>query len=57
MNNAHNGTPTTVKLWQQNLNKSNAAQQDLINSINHNIYDITSLPEPYIDFLGNTCTN
>ena len=45
------------KLWQQNLNKSNAAQQDLINSIDPNIYDIITLQEPYVDFLDNTRAN
>ena len=47
----------TVNIWQQNLNKSDIAQQDLINSINPNKYDIIALQEPYIDFLGNTCAN
>ena len=57
MNRATNDTPTTMNIWQQNLNKSDTAQQDLINSIDPNIYDILVLQEPYIDFLGNTHAN
>ena len=57
MNRATNDTPTTMNIWQQNLNKLDTAQQDLINSIDPNIYDILVLQEPYIDFLGNTHAN
>ena len=57
MNRATNDTPMTMSIWQQNLNKSDVAQQDLINSIDLNMYDILVLQELYIDFLGNTCAN
>ena len=57
MNSTTDKKPTTVNIWQQNLNKLDIAQQDLINSIDPNKYDIISLQEPYIDFLGNTRTN
>ena len=57
MNNTINNKSTIVNLWQQNLNKSDAAQLDLINSTDPNTYNIIALQEPYIDFLGNTCAN
>ena len=57
MNRATNDTPMTMNIWQQNLNKLDAAQQDLINSIDPNIYNTLVLQEPYIDFLHNTCAN
>ena len=47
-----------MNIWQQNLNKSDIPQQELINSIDPNTYDILVLQEPYIDFfLGNTHAN
>ena len=57
MNRTTDNKTTIVNLWQQNLNKSATAQQDLINSTDPKIYDILALQEPYIDFLGNTRTN
>ena len=59
MSNTSNNASTTVNVWQQNLNKSDVAQQDLINSIDPNMYmyDIIAIQEPYIDFLGNTQAN
>ena len=48
MNRVTNNKPTTVNLWQQNLNKFYITQQDPINSINPNRYDITILQEPSI---------
>ena len=56
MSNASNNASMTVNVWQQNLNKSDVAQQDLI-SIDPNTYDIIAIQEPYIDFLGNTRAN
>ena len=41
-------------VWQQNLNKSWVAQEDLINSSIHKDYDILALQEPHIDAFGNT---
>ena len=57
MSAATDNKPTMVNIWRQNLNKLDIAQQDLTNSIDPNTYDIITLQEPYIDFLGNTCTN
>ena len=57
MNRAINNTPMTMNIWQQNLNKLDIAQQDLINSIDPNMYNILILQELYIDFLGNTHAN
>src|SRR6266481_8292426 len=51
-------TPTTspvrLRIWQQNLNKSRAAQEDLINSDVHRNCDLLMLQEPFIDAYGNT---
>ena len=41
-------------VWQQNLNKSQVAQEDLINASIHKDYDVLVLQEPYIDAFGNT---
>ena len=46
--------PKRFNIWQQNLNKSRVAQEDLINSGIHKDYDILALQEPYIDAFGNT---
>lgn len=49
--------PTSLRIWQQNLNKSIKAQYDLINPLIHNNWDIILLQEPYTDSLGNTRAN
>src|SRR5882672_4993774 len=54
MSNTPAPTPTCLRLWQQNLNKSRSAQEDLINSDLPKNYDIILLQEPYIDSYGNT---
>jgi ribonuclease HI len=54
MNSTPSSASTRLQIWQQNLNKSRAAQEDLINSNIHSDYDIILLQEPYIDSLGNT---
>jgi ribonuclease HI len=46
--------PNRLKLWQQNLNKSRVAHEDLINSDVYKNYDALVLQEPYIDGFGNT---
>jgi len=46
--------PVWLRIWQQNLNKSRVAQEDLINSDVHKSYDLLILQEPYIDSYGNT---
>ena len=50
-------TPRRLRVYQQNLNKSDKAQYDLINSTAHKDWDLLLLQEPYIDTLGNTKAN
>lgn len=57
MNPQTNSTATRLRIWQQNLNKSNKAQFNLINSPLHNEWDVLLLQEPYIDSFGNTRAN
>ena len=45
----NNNTTTKLRIWQQNLNKSLAAQQDLINNLRPENYEIVLIQEPYID--------
>src|SRR5262245_30548707 len=49
--------PTELKIWQQNLNKSMVAQQDLINTLDPEDYDLILIQEPYIDFNRKTRAN
>ena len=46
-------SPKRLRIWQQNLNKSDKVQFDLINSSVHKDWDLL-LQEPYIDKFGNT---
>src|SRR6266481_10091192 len=46
--------PMRLRIWQQNLNKSDKAHFDLINSLAHKDWDLLLLQEPYIDAFGNT---
>ena len=46
-----------LRIWQQNLNKSDKAHFDLINSPLHQDWDLLLLQEPYIDTFGNTKVN
>ena len=51
-------TPSpSLCIWQQNLNKSDKAHYDLINTPLHKNWDILALQEPYIDTFGNTKAN
>ena len=51
-------TPSlSLHIWQQNLNKSDKAHYDLINTPLHKNWDILALQEPYIDTFGNTKAN
>ena len=43
-----------LRIWQQNLKKSNKAQFDMINVLLHKEWDILLLQEPYIESFGNT---
>ena len=45
--------PVHLRIWQQNLNKSDKAHYDLINSPVHKDWDLLLLQEPYIDSFGN----
>ena len=54
MSRGPHAAPTQINVWQQNLNKSRIAQEDLINSDIQRTYDILMLQEPYIDGYGNT---
>src|SRR6266481_4423396 len=49
--------PKRLRIWQQNLNKSNKAHFDLINSPLHRDWDLLLLQEPYIDMFSNTKAN
>ena len=49
--------PERLRIWQQNLNKSDKAQFDLINSLIQKQWDLLLLQEPYIDSFGNTKAN
>src|SRR6266481_82168 len=49
--------PMRLRLWQQNLNKSDKAHFNLINSLVHNDWDLLLLQEPYIDTFGNMKAN
>ncbi|RPD56722.1 hypothetical protein L227DRAFT_508062, partial [Lentinus tigrinus ALCF2SS1-6] len=43
-------TISTLRIWQQNLNKSLDAQSYLINTALDDSYDIIALQEPYLDW-------
>ena len=49
--------PKRLRIFQQNLNKSDKAQYELINLPIHNNWDLILLRELYIDALGNTKAN
>ena len=58
MINTPNEGTNRLRIWQQNMNKSSAAQWTLLNSDGkeNNLakeYDIVMLQEPYLDHLGN----
>ena len=46
--------PNHLRIWQQNINKSRVAQEDLINSDVYKNYNLMLLQEPFIDSYGNT---
>jgi Endonuclease-reverse transcriptase len=57
MQNITGPAPKRLRIYQQNLNKSDKAQYDLLNSPIHKEWDLLLLQEPYIDTLGNTKAN
>ncbi len=46
-----------LKIWQQNVNKSRNAQEDLLESLKTKKFDICAIQEPYIDSFNNTRAN
>lgn len=48
---------STLRIRQQNTNKSLTATLDLLSRCSLDRYDVIAIQEPYIDFLGNACTN
>ena len=46
-----------LRIWQQNLNRSLKGQLYLLQSLKDDNYDIVTLQEPHIDFLGRTRAN
>src|SRR6266481_7652232 len=50
-------SPARMRIWQQNLNKSDKAQFYLINSPIHKDWDLVLLQELYIDTFGNMKAN
>jgi hypothetical protein len=47
-------TPTQLRIWQHNLNKSRMAQEDLLNSEVHKNYNVLIIQKSYLDTYGNT---
>ncbi|KAJ7032166.1 Endonuclease/exonuclease/phosphatase, partial [Mycena alexandri] len=41
-----------LRIWQQNLNKSLASQNDFMNSLTPNFFDIALVQEPHVDWRG-----
>jgi hypothetical protein len=55
-----NNTPTqqqSVRIWQQNTNKSLISQLELLHAMHPNNYDIAALQEPYLDHNQRTRAN
>ena len=46
-----------LKIWQQNINKSLIAQEDLLVSLKTRAFEICAIQEPYIDSFHNTRAN
>jgi hypothetical protein len=55
--NLHTNTDARIKIWQQNLGKSNIAQQEMIAAAMPSEWDILAIQEPWIDHLGKTRAN
>ena len=53
MSSAPAPAPDRLRIWQQNLNKSRVAQEDLINSEVYKQFDVLILQEPFIDSYSN----
>jgi hypothetical protein len=46
-----------LRIWQQNINRSLLGQQDLLNMLGNNDYDICAIQEPYLDYMHKTRAN
>ncbi|KIL55452.1 hypothetical protein M378DRAFT_90875 [Amanita muscaria Koide BX008] len=46
-----------LRIWQQNINASLIAQQDLLKTLGKNEYDICVIQEPYLDMMNRTRAN
>lgn len=46
-----------LTIWQQNVNKSRNAQEDLLESLKSKNFHICAIQEPHIDFFNNTKAN
>jgi hypothetical protein len=55
--NTHTNTNKRIKIWQQNLGKSNIVQQEPIAAAMPSEWDILAIQEPWIDHLGKTRAN
>jgi Endonuclease-reverse transcriptase len=47
-------TRRQLQIWQQNTNRSLEAQLDLLHSLTPTDFDIATIQEPHVDFLGNS---
>src|SRR5260221_3941564 len=56
-NDSNNSTKSRIKIWQQNLGKSNTTQQEMLAAASPTEWDILTLQEPWINHLGNMHTN
>ena len=50
-------TPSTLRIWQQNMNKSRNAQQHMLCNLNPAQYDIALIQEPVINVVNLTTSN
>ena len=46
-----------LRIWQQNINRLLEGQSDLLQSLQANKYDIVTIQEPHVNFLGCTRAN
>ncbi|KAF5375879.1 hypothetical protein D9615_008261 [Tricholomella constricta] len=47
-------TPSKLRIWQQNVRKSDLAQATVLNTARPEDWDVIALQEPFLDRLGNT---
>jgi hypothetical protein len=56
-NTPYNTNNSKLRIWQQNINRSLLGQQDLLNMLGKDEYDICAIQEPYLDFMNKTRAN